>query len=71
MERRSIEARGIAENLRCEPLEHLWLRLAAHGKPAQAIHVWALTQSELIDAVLSLEVTALPQAAGRKRRKKA
>jgi hypothetical protein len=30
-----------------------------------------LTQSELIDAVLSLEVTALPQAAGRKRRKKA
>jgi AcrR family transcriptional regulator len=30
-----------------------------------------LTQSELIDAVLSLEVTALPQATGRKRRKKA
>jgi AcrR family transcriptional regulator len=30
-----------------------------------------LTQSELIDAVLSLEVTALPQAAGRKHRKKA
>jgi AcrR family transcriptional regulator len=30
-----------------------------------------LTQSELIDAVLSLEVTTLPQAAGRKRREKA
>jgi hypothetical protein len=30
-----------------------------------------LTQSELIDAVLSIKVTALPRAAGRKRAKKA
>jgi hypothetical protein len=30
-----------------------------------------LTQGQLIDAVLSMKVTALPRAAGRKRAKKA